>query len=110
MAGRREDAVYCSPVCRARAWTARQKRPTAGRSTRARDGNVQSRSRDAVPRVALTKPEAAAALGISVDSFERHVQAELRVIRRGRMRLIPLRELERWATDNAAVTLSETVR
>ena len=26
-----------------------------------------------VPRVTLTKPEAAAALGISVDSFERHV-------------------------------------
>ena len=29
--------------------------------------------------MALTKPEAAAALGISVDSFERHVQPELRV-------------------------------
>lgn len=54
-----------------------------------------------VPRVTLTKPEAAAALGISVDSFERHVQPELRVIRRGRMRLVPLRELERWAAENA---------
>jgi hypothetical protein len=70
---------------------------------------VQKRN-PAVPRVTLTKPEAAAALGISVDSFERHVQPELRVIRRGRMRLIPLRELERWAADNAAITLSDAVR
>ena len=63
-----------------------------------------------IRRVTLTKPEAAAALGISVDSFERHVQPELRLIRRGRMRLIPVRELERWATEKAALTLSETVR
>ena len=58
-----------------------------------------------VPRVTLTKPEAAASLGMSVDSFERHVQAELRVIRRGKLVLVPLRELERWAERNAAPTL-----
>lgn len=58
----------------------------------------------------LTKAEAAEALGISIDSFERHVQPELRVIRRGRMRLVPLRELERWATENASLTLDETIR
>ncbi len=57
---------------------------------------VETRARS-VPRVTLTKAEAAAALGISIDSFERHVQPELRVIRRGRMRLVPVRELERWA-------------
>jgi len=102
--------VYCSPVCRARAWSARQKRASAGGSTRAPNGKVQKRSQDAVPRVTLTKREAAAALGMSVDSFERHVQPDLRVVRRGRMCLIPLRELERWATDNAALTLPDTVR
>lgn len=63
-----------------------------------------------MPRVALTRAEAAGALGISVDSFERYVQPEVRVIRRGRMRLIPLGDLERWADDNAALTLDETVR
>ena len=109
MTGRREGAVYCSPVCRARAWTGKQKHPSSREPTRAPKRRVQKRSH-AVPRVTLTKPEAAAALGISVDSFERHVQPELRVIRRGRMRLIPLSELEGWATDNAALTLSETVR
>lgn len=66
-----------------------------------------ARERAIVPRVTVTKQEAAAALGISVDSFERHVQPELRVIRCGRMRLIPVRELERWAAENAALTLSE---
>ena len=53
----------------------------------------------------MTKREAAAALGISVDSFERHVQPDVRVIRRGRMRLIPCLELERWAAENAAYVL-----
>ena len=63
-----------------------------------------------VPRVALTRAEAASSLGISVDSFERYVQPEVRVIRRGRMRLIPLGDLERWADENAARTLDGTVR
>jgi hypothetical protein len=62
------------------------------------------------PRVTLTKPEAAAALGISIDSFERHVQPELRVIRRGRMRLVPCAELERWATENTAFALEDRSR
>jgi excisionase family DNA binding protein len=55
-----------------------------------------------VTRLALTRSEAAAALGISLDSFERYVQADLRVIRKGRLRLVPLRELERWLELNAA--------
>jgi hypothetical protein len=54
-----------------------------------------------VPRVAVTRQEAAAALGMSLDSFERHVQSELKLIRRGKLRLIPVVELERWAIENA---------
>jgi hypothetical protein len=46
-------------------------------------------------RLALTRAEAAAAIGVSVDSFERYVQPELRLVRRGRLRLVPVRELER---------------
>ena len=45
------------------------------------DGSRGSRSRGPRPR---------ARWGISMDSFERYVQPEVRVIRRGRMRLIPL--------------------
>lgn len=59
----------------------------------------------AVPRVALSREEAAASLGISIDSFERHVQPDVRLIRRGRLRLVPLCELERWAAEQAEPTL-----
>lgn len=49
--------------------------------------------------VAVPKPTAAAMLGVSIDSFERHIQPDLRVIRRGRLRLFAVSELKRWADD-----------
>ena len=58
-----------------------------------------------VPRLALSKAEAAEALGVSVDFLEEHVMGELRVVRRGRRRLIPLSELERWLDESSARTL-----
>jgi hypothetical protein len=54
-----------------------------------------------IPRLALTREEAAAACGMSLDSFERHVQPTLRLVRRGRLRLVPVAELERWLAENA---------
>jgi len=48
------------------------------------------------PRLALSPDEAAGALGVSRDFLDEHVMPELRVVRRGRRRLIPVRELERW--------------
>ena len=59
-----------------------------------------------IPRVALTREEAALSLGMSLDSFERHVQPSLRMVRLGRMRLVPLTELSRWLDDHAEHTLS----
>lgn len=58
-----------------------------------------------IPRLALAREEAASSLGMSLDSFERHVQPTLRMVRLGRMRLVPVRELERWLEDNAHGTL-----
>ena len=58
-----------------------------------------------IPRVALTREEAAAALGMSLDSFERYVQPSLRMIRRGRLRLVPVSELTLWAEREAEATL-----
>jgi hypothetical protein len=49
-------------------------------------------------------------LGMSLDSFERHVQPELRLIRCGKLRLVPLAELERWANDNAESVFSRPRR
>lgn len=60
---------------------------------------------DAPLRLTLSKTEAAAALGLSVRFFEQQVQPELRVVRRGRRRLIPVRELERWIEREAARAL-----
>jgi transcriptional regulator with XRE-family HTH domain len=56
-------------------------------------------------RVALTRNEAAAALGISLDSFERHVQSEIKMVRRGSLRMVPVKELERWVDENAEKVL-----
>lgn len=38
---------------------------------------------------------------MSLDSFERDVQPELKLIRRGKLRLVSLVELARWAIENA---------
>jgi len=72
-----------------------------------RVGDVTERANiGPVPRVALTRSEAAAALGMSLPSFERHVQPELRIVRRGSLRLVPVSELERWAEDAAERTVA----
>jgi hypothetical protein len=61
-----------------------------------------------IPRLALSREEAAAALGMSVDSFERHVQPTVAMCRLGRMRLVPVSELARWLEQNAQRTLDTT--
>jgi hypothetical protein len=55
-----------------------------------------------IPRLALTREEAAAALGMSLNSFERHVQPTIRLVRLGRMRLVPVQELGRWLGEHAS--------
>jgi hypothetical protein len=55
--------------------------------------------------LAVTPAEAAALLSMSRDSFDRHVRDELRVVRRGRLILVPIVEIERWLAANAALTL-----
>jgi excisionase family DNA binding protein len=52
-------------------------------------------------RLAFNKTEAAQVLGISVDFFDAHVAHELRCVRRGRRRLYPLAELNRWLEQSA---------
>jgi excisionase family DNA binding protein len=60
-----------------------------------------------LPRLALSPAEAARALGVSRDFFDQHLLPELRIVRRGRRRLIPLRELERWLEQAATRLLAE---
>jgi excisionase family DNA binding protein len=56
-------------------------------------------------RLALTPTEAADALGVSVDYFAEHVARELRWVRRGRKRLVPVREIEAWLDRSAVLDL-----
>jgi excisionase family DNA binding protein len=66
---------------------------------------VSTASAPSVTRIALRPAEAAHALSVSRDFFVEHVLPELRVIRRGRLVLIPVSELQRWCERNAARTL-----
>jgi excisionase family DNA binding protein len=59
-----------------------------------------------VPRLAFTPEEAARALGVSRDFLDMHILPELRIVRRGRKVLVPVRELERWLDRAAAVPLA----
>jgi excisionase family DNA binding protein len=61
-----------------------------------------SERRSPPPRIALRPDEAAESLGVSRSFFYAEVMPELRQVRRGRVRLIPLRELDAWAERNAA--------
>lgn len=54
-----------------------------------------------VQRIAVTRGEAAEMLGVSVDYFDDHVALELRCVRRGRLKLYPVREVERWLEESA---------
>jgi len=63
------------------------------------------RKRRDVPRLALSADEAAAALGVSRDFLDEHIAPELRWVRRGRRKLIALRELERWLAESSKRTL-----
>jgi len=58
-----------------------------------------------VPRLALRRDEAASALGVSADFFDQRVRHELRAVRRGRVVVYPVRELEQWLERNAARAL-----
>ena len=62
-------------------------------------------ARATVPRKALRPEEAAKSLGVSLDFFQEHIQPELKVIRRGRVRMIPVSELDRWLAENATAAL-----
>jgi len=64
--------------------------------------------RPSPPRLGLTVEEAAKAVGMSESSFKRHVQPELRIVRRGSLRIIPVPEIEKWLEGNA--TLAATTK
>ena len=61
-------------------------------------------------RIAYTRQEAAAVVGVGVTTFEERIQPELRVVRVGRKVLIPAAELRRWVDDHAERVLPTTTK
>jgi hypothetical protein len=58
---------------------------------------------DALPRLCVKPDEAARMLSVSRDYFDEHVKPELRIVHRGtRTVLVPVAELVRWVSRNAA--------
>jgi hypothetical protein len=64
-------------------------------------GQTHALTDSTVPRMLLTRREAARALGMSLRHFQRHVQPHLRCVYSGQLRLYPVRDVERWAEDEA---------
>ena len=54
-----------------------------------------------VPRMLLSRREAAQTLGVSLRHFQRHVQPFVPCVYSGQLRLYRPRDLEHWAEDEA---------
>jgi hypothetical protein len=55
--------------------------------------------------VAVSRANAATALGVSLSFFETEIQPELRLVRRKSKVMVPVAELERWLIENAKAAL-----
>lgn len=55
-----------------------------------------------IPRLALRPEQAAESLGVSRSFFFAEILPELRVVRCGRLRLVPVRSLEDWLEKRSA--------
>ncbi len=61
--------------------------------------NLQA-GRTRIDRILLRREEAAQAIGVSVDHFDRNVRPYLRHVRIGRVTLYSPREIERYVDDH----------
>lgn len=73
-------------------------------------GIVAKKLPASIPRIALTPSEAAAAIGAGPDFFHANIAPQLRLVRRGRKRLVPVHELERWVAESAEKPMVEQIR
>ena len=53
------------------------------------------------PALALTVEQAAAALSVSWDTWKEHIEPDVRIVRVGRRKLIPVTELQAWLDAHA---------
>ena len=55
----------------------------------------------AVPPLALRRAEAAAACGVSLETFDQHIRPHIRTVEVGTVVTYPVAELQRFLTENA---------
>ena len=55
--------------------------------------------------VAVNTTQAAAMMSVSRDTFREKIEPELRIVRMGSRKLIPVAELQRWTIENAEALL-----
>jgi hypothetical protein len=91
------DARACET--RARVWVA-----TDVIHEHADDGSLVV-AQSPVEQLAFTMGDAAASLGVSPDFFHEHAEPELGIVRRGRKKLVSVRELQEWLDEFAERTL-----
>lgn len=60
-----------------------------------------------VPRLALTVEEACVALGIGEDFWRVQIAPEVRIVRRGRRKLVAVAALEAWLAENGERVLDD---
>ena len=59
------------------------------------------------PRLALNIKDACQALSVSWDVWKQHIEPDVRIVRIGTRKLVPVAELQRWLADHAETTLSD---
>jgi hypothetical protein len=58
-------------------------------------------------RLALRPAEAARAIGVSDETFDRYVKPHLRVVRLGSVRIYPVADIERFLAESGAAPIEE---
>lgn len=69
--------------------------------------DVKQRATYELPRLALSIEEACGALGISWDLWHEHVAPDMRMVRLGRRRLVPIAELQKWLAERAELAVDD---
>jgi excisionase family DNA binding protein len=64
-------------------------------------------ARPATPTLALSVEQACEALGVSWDTWRAHIEPDVRLVRVGRRKLIPVSELQAWLDRRAERVLPD---
>jgi excisionase family DNA binding protein len=71
---------------------------------------MSARATPTTPALALTVEQAAASLSVGYDLFHEQIEPELRIVRLGRRKLVPVSELQKWLDQYAERVLNDDRR